>query len=48
MSSSFSAEGTLWAHLGKHEIFMPTKTYPPVTVSELGAAMSSGPPKETP
>jgi hypothetical protein len=37
-SSAFSAEGSLFAHLGKHEIFMPTKTYPPMTVSELAAA----------
>ena len=34
-SSAFSQEGSLFAHLGKHEIFMPTKTYPPMTVSEL-------------
>jgi hypothetical protein len=34
-SSAFSAEGSLFAHLGKHEIFTPTKTYPPMTVSEL-------------
>lgn len=34
-SSAFSAEGSLFAHLGKHEIFTPTKTYPLVTVSEL-------------
>lgn len=34
-SSAFSAEGTLFAHLGKHEIFKPSKTYPPMTVSEL-------------
>ena len=34
-SSAYSQEGTLFAHLGKHEIFMPTKTYPPLTVSEL-------------
>jgi hypothetical protein len=34
-SSSFSAEGSLFAHLGKHEIFMPIKTYPPMTVVEL-------------
>jgi len=47
MSSAFSAEGTLWAHLSKHEIFTPTKTYPPVTVSELGAVMSGDTPQET-
>ena len=34
-SSAYSQEGTLFAHLGKHEIFQPTKTYPPMTVSEL-------------
>jgi hypothetical protein len=37
-SSAFSAEGSLFAHLGKHEIFKPTTAYPPVTVSELAAA----------
>lgn len=35
LSSTFSAEGSLFAHLGKHEIFTPAKTYPPLTVSEL-------------
>jgi hypothetical protein len=37
-SSAFSAEGSLFAHLGMHEIFTPTKTYPPMTVGELAAA----------
>ena len=36
-SSAFSAEGSLFAHLGKHEIFKPVKTYPPMTVGELAA-----------
>ncbi len=36
-SSAFSEEGSLFAHLGKHEIFTPVKTYPPVTVGELAA-----------
>lgn len=36
-SSAFSAEGSLFAHLGKHEIFTPVKTYPPMTVNELAA-----------
>jgi hypothetical protein len=37
-SSAFSAEGSLFAHLGKHEIFTPTKpNYPPMTVSDLAA-----------
>lgn len=44
-SSAFSAEGSLFAQLGKHEIFMPTKTWPPMTVSELASA--SDMPKET-
>ena len=38
-SSAFSAEGSLFAHLGKHEIFTPERTYPPATMSELAAAM---------
>ena len=36
-SSAYSAEGSLFAHLGKHEIFTPAKTYPPMSVSELAA-----------
>lgn len=36
-SSAFSAEGDLFAHFGKHELFTPTKTFPPMTVSELAA-----------
>lgn len=42
-SSAFSAEGSLFAHLGKHEIFAPTKTYPPMTVSELAAVVLETP-----
>ena len=36
-SSAFSAEGSLFADMGKHEIFAPIKTHPPMTVCELGA-----------
>lgn len=36
-SSAYSAEGSLFADLGKHEIFMPIKTHPPMTVRELAA-----------
>lgn len=36
-SSVFSAEDSLFAHLGKHEIFTPPKTWPPMTASELVA-----------
>lgn len=38
-SSAFSEEGTLFAHLGAHEIFTPAKSYSPMTVPEL-AGMS--------
>lgn len=37
LSSTFSQQGSLFAHLGMHEIFKPDKTYPPQTVSELAA-----------
>ncbi len=42
-SSAFSAEGSLFAHLGKHEIFTPEKTYPPMTMSELAALLGDAP-----
>ena len=35
--STFSAEGSLFAQLGKHEIFTPVKTYPPQSVADLAA-----------
>ena len=38
--SGFAEEGTLFAHLGKHEIFTPTATYPPMTVGALALADS--------
>jgi len=41
-SSAFSAEDSLFAQLGKHEIFTPTKTYPPMTVTKLAAAAHEG------
>ena len=34
-SAAFSQEGTLFAELGGHGIFTPTRTYPPLTVREL-------------
>lgn len=46
-SSAFSAEGSLFAHLGKHEIFTPTKTYPSATVSELASAVLGDGSRET-
>ena len=39
-SSAFSAEGSLFAHLGKHELFTPTRAYLPMTVGELAGATS--------
>ena len=36
-SSAFSAEGMLFAQLGKADIFTPTKTYPPMTAAEIAA-----------
>jgi hypothetical protein len=35
LSSSFSAEDSLFSSLGKHDIFTPIKHYQPMTVSEL-------------
>jgi len=34
-SSNFTAEGSLFAQLGRHEIFTPTKAYPSMTTEEL-------------
>jgi hypothetical protein len=45
-ASTFSAEGRLFAHLGKHEIFAPAKTYPPMNVGELAAAPRENTPSE--
>jgi N-6 DNA Methylase len=41
LSSTFSAEGSLFSQLGKHELFTPAKTYPPTTASELAAAFGN-------
>ena len=46
-SSAFSQEGSLFARLGKHEIFTPIKTYSPMTVSDLASATVIDPLKET-
>ena len=45
-SSAFSEDGSLFAHLGKHEIFTPVKTYPPMTMRELVAAAVGNSSKE--
>ena len=36
--SSFSQEASLFAHLGKHEVFKPTTAHPPVTARELACS----------
>lgn len=44
-SSAFSAEGSLFAQLSKHELFTPIRTYPPATISQLAKhteAMTDG------
>ena len=40
-SAAYSAEGPLFAELGRHEIFTPTKDYPPMTMDELAAAATN-------
>lgn len=45
-SSTFSAEGSLFANLGRHQLFTPTKNYQPMTIGELATASLGGPTKE--
>jgi hypothetical protein len=40
-SSAFSAEGSLFADLGKHEIFQPIKTYKQMTAVEIAAQVKA-------
>ena len=42
-SSAFSAADSLFAQLGKHEIFTPTQTFPPQTLGELAALAPAEP-----
>jgi hypothetical protein len=42
-SSDFSSEGMLFAEIGKHEIFTPTKTYPLMTAGDLAAFAPEAP-----
>lgn len=46
-SAAFSAEGSLFAHLSKHELFTPVKTYPPMTVNELARKALGDTPEKT-
>lgn len=41
LSSTFSAEDSIFASAGRHELFMPTRTYPPTTVEQLASAYLS-------
>ena len=45
-ASAFSAQDSLFAQLGKHELFTPIRTYPPITVRELAAATPGAAAKE--
>lgn len=40
-ASAFRAKDSLFAHLGKHEIFKPARTYPAMTVGELAVGASA-------
>ena len=42
LSSSFSAEDSLFSSLGRHEIFTPDKTFDPMSVAELAAFAPRG------
>lgn len=38
--ASFSAEGSLFAGLGKHEIFTPTSSHPPMSLRDLAGTLN--------
>lgn len=38
-----TGKASLFAHLGKHEIFTPIKTYPPITVRQLACSQIPSP-----
>jgi len=40
--SFYTQEGALFAHLGKHEVFIPLTAYPPVTARELACSPLGG------
>jgi hypothetical protein len=37
-ASAYSAEDSLFASVGKEDLFSPTKTYPPMTIPQLAEA----------
>jgi hypothetical protein len=42
-SAAFSAEDSLFAHVGKHELFTPTRSYPPMTLRDLASEADPNP-----
>lgn len=42
-SAAFSAEDSLFAQVGRHELFTPTRSYPPMTMRDLAAASDACP-----
>lgn len=40
LSSAFSAQDSIFASAGKHDLFTPVRTYPPMTVEQLAGAES--------
>jgi len=42
-SSKFSEQGSLWADQGKHDLFTPIKTHPPMTLRDLAAPQQEAP-----
>lgn len=40
-SSAFSAEGSLFSDLGRHEIFQPVMTYEPMTMVEIASQLTT-------
>ncbi|MCC5823407.1 MAG: N-6 DNA methylase [Phycisphaerales bacterium] len=45
-SSAFSATDSLFADLGRHELFQPVKSYPPMTIGDLAALSLGDAPRE--
>lgn len=45
--SGFLASNPLFSQLGKHEVFTPTRSYPPMTVSDLARACFGDTPEAT-
>jgi hypothetical protein len=44
--AGFSVEGSLFANLGRHEIFMPISVFPPMAVRDLAASDAGNTPEQ--